>query len=257
MIKNSEDRKSLKKLIIIMVIAMFLGGIFGFCSALAGDAPASVISTGVSRILKAVVPLAIPVVVAVCWIVYGIFYQKSKRLYRTWNGEEEETVNRVEIWLSYMMIIPTVAMVVIFFVYACTFSMGMLTGAGYPEYYFLLETGFYALGVISIIVMQYQIVDFEKRINPEKRGSVFDIKFAKKWEDSCDEAERLLIYKSAYQAYQAVNYCCIALWVFCAMGSVVWQFGVLPVTMVSIIWLVLVLTYSVAGIRLSKKRINE
>ncbi|MGL6219074.1 MAG: DUF3169 family protein [Lacrimispora sphenoides] len=75
-------------------------------------------------------------------------------------------------------------------------------------------TGFIA-AVICTIVTQQKIINFEKEINPEKRGSVFNQKFSKKWEKSCDEAERLSIYKSTYTSYRAVTVTC------CCCGGIV------------------------------------
>ncbi|MDY4515087.1 MAG: DUF3169 family protein [Lachnospiraceae bacterium] len=36
--------------------------------------------------------------------------------------------------------------------------------------------------------------------NPEKTASVYDTKFQKKWMDSCDEAEKILIREATIQA---------------------------------------------------------
>ena len=49
--------------------------------------------------------------------------------------------------------------------------------------------------------MQQMTVDFQKIMNPEKQGSVYDLRFQKKWEESCDELEKFTIYRSAYKAY--------------------------------------------------------
>ena len=34
--------------------------------------------------------------------------------------------------------------------------------------------------------LQQMTVDFQKIMNPEKQGSVYDLRFQKKWEESCD-----------------------------------------------------------------------
>ena len=66
--------------------------------------------------------------------------------------------------------------------------------------------------------------------------------------------ERLEIYKAAYQSYRAVGGCCIILWCFCSLGSFIWNFGLIPVTMVSIIWLVLTVSYIVAAIQMGNHK---
>lgn len=46
---------------------------------------------------------------------------------------------------------------------------------------------------------------------PEKKTSVYDLKFQKKWMDSCDEAEKILIGKCAYKAFGKTNLTCVIL----------------------------------------------
>ena len=77
---------------------------------------------------------------------------------------------------------------------------------------FLLAMGGMVLSLAAYIVVQMACVDLTRRMNPEKRGSVFDSDFRKKWMDSCDEAERMTIYRGAFSAYQAVTFTCLAVW---------------------------------------------
>ena len=76
------------------------------------------------------------------------------------------------------------------------------------------------------------IVDLERRINPEKRGSVYDMKFQKTWMDSCDEAERAQIGQACYRAYMVGTKVCIFLWVALLILNFVFDFGLLPIAAV-------------------------
>ena len=105
-----------------------------------------------------------------------------------------------------------------------------------------------------ILLAQRKIIDFLKEMNPEKKGSIYDVKFSKKWEESCDEAEKLAIYKCGYKAYNSVNTACIVLWLFCFIGSSIWNFGIMPVAMVSIIWFVLITSYTLESYKISKRK---
>lgn len=252
--KRKEDKKAFKKFLVIMLIAFFVGGIVGFCSGMVEGEPADVIANGLYWFLRTGLPYFIPALLVIQWVVYAVLYRKSKNLYASCGEEDEETVERVEIWLSYLLLVSSIALICYFFVFGCSTSIyfGMLEEIS-PFYYFGIMLS-YVLGVVSCLFVQFKVVSFTKEINPEKNVSIFDTKFAEKWEESCDEAEQLMIYKSAYQAYKAVNMCCIVLWVLCSVGSFVWDIGVLPVTMVSVIWMVSMVSYCIAGIRLSKSR---
>ena len=106
----------------------------------------------------------------------------------------------------------------------------------------------------SIVEKKSKLNNFEREINPILKGSIYDAKFSKKWIDSCDEALKLGIYKSAYKAYKSVNFTCILLWLFCIIGSTFWDFGIAPIAIVTIIWLVQSTTYYIETIRVSKSK---
>ena len=54
-------------------------------------------------------------------------------------------------------------------------------------------------------ILQYQIINYTKMLNPEKRGNVLETNFQKEWFESCDEAEKDLIGKAAYASYKALT----------------------------------------------------
>ena len=89
-------------------------------------------------------------------------------------------------------------------------------------------------------------------MNPLLKGSIYDMNFSKKWIDSCDESIKLGIFKSAYKAYVSVSKTCIILWVFCIIGNVLWNFGIMPIVIVTIIWLVQTISYCLESIKYSK-----
>jgi len=248
-----EDKRALKKYIVIMIIAFIVGLASGLVSAFAKENLAVVVQNVTTSAITIALPYTLPVTLLVLWIVYIVLYRKSVRLYKTWDGEEEDVIDGVEELLSYVMLVSSIAMILSFTFFAWTFAMEQSVWVSDSPIWALVFVGVFMLTLGSIVYMQYKVVDFEKKINPEKRGSVFDTKFANKWEESCDEAEKMMIYKSAYAAYKAVNSTCIALWLFCALGSHLWSFGMVPVTMVSIVWLVLVVSYTITAIRLSRK----
>jgi len=42
-------------------------------------------------------------------------------------------------------------------------------------------------------------------MNPEKTASVYDMKFQKKWLETCDEAEKIIVGKCAFKAFNITN----------------------------------------------------
>jgi hypothetical protein len=108
------------------------------------------------------------------------------------------------------------------------------------------------LCVTSSILIQKKIVDLQKEINPLLKGSIYDMNFSKKWLDSCDESIKLGIYKSSYKAYKSVSRTCMILCLFCIVGHDLWDFGIMPMVIVIIIWLVQTISYCIESIKYSK-----
>ena len=91
-----------------------------------------------------------------------------------------------------------------------------------------------------------------KKTNPEKTVSVYDMKFQKKWLDSCDEAEKLLIGKCSFKAFSATNGVCMLLAVLLALGALVFEIGFLPSLAVCLIWIVNQSAYYKEAMKYSK-----
>ena len=98
------------------------------------------------------------------------------------------------------------------------------------------------------------MVKLEKQINPEKRGSVFDVKFQKQWLESCDEAEKLMVYRCGFRAYQVGNKVCMGLWLVALFLQLWADTGLFPVLSICVIWLSMVAAYVLASIRLERHK---
>lgn len=250
---KKEDKNALMRFIIILIIAMFVGAIGGGISNMVGDNLTQSIATGIMTFLTFTAPYANIVITVFGVIAVAYLYNKSRKRYLAWDGENEEEISQIEMALSYILWITSLVLIFSFFFFAVGFSVN--TGKT-DEYIPWINIICWIVGFISAItfttISQQIIVNFEKEINPEKQGSIYDLNFQKKWVNSCDEAEQLNIYQSAYKSYKVVNITCIILWLFCVLGMDIWHFGLMPATMVTIIWLFQTSSYSLESIRLAK-----
>lgn len=249
---KSENKKQFKKFAIILSICAIIGGITGFATSMFGD-----IIKGLPEYLNSglvyIIPYSICVAGLISFMLSFMLYKKSRKLYEKYDGENEELINQVENKIGYSMIINNINLILTFFF----FGAGVIL----DDYAFDLDRNLYKfaifflsyiLNIVVIIKIQQKIIDFEKIMNPEKKGSVYDFKFAEKWEESCDEAERLMIYKSSYKSFRATNMACIAIWLILIIVNAIWNTGVMPIAVVTIIWTVLICSYSIESIRLQR-----
>lgn len=252
---KKEDRKAIKKFALIMALCFVGGMLGGFLSAVIKDMEFGV-GEAFMGILSAIAPYGNVVFTTILLITDMIIIKKSRKDFLLWDGEDEDWIEGIEQRLTYATIFVSVHMVLMYFF--------MSTGMYFIDFdeldnamtvvriAALLIGIFYALFVNTMI--QKQIVNLEKEINPEKKGSVFDAKFQKKWMDSCDESERFQIYQASYKSFQVTGYVCMGVWLFCFVGMLSWNFGLLPMIMVLIIWLALILSYQIECLRMSRRK---
>lgn len=248
---KKEDKKLKKKYFLIMVLSLVGGFFAGFGSAWIAD----IFSGGVEGMIVAVrsffveyaslLGLLLGLVTA---IVVTVIYKRNRKCFASWDGEDEVILDKMENELSVAILILNIS-TILFMILLAISSLKVL--------FFTWENvGIYILAIAVNLVVELvasnRLVNFAKEINPEKKGSTYDIKFQKKWFNSCDEAEKLNIYKSSYAAYKAVINACTVLWFVCLFCMTILECGLMPVVMVGAIWMVATVSYCVEGIRLSK-----
>lgn len=241
-IKEAKEAnwRAFPKFMLIMVISMLVGGIAGFCAAryglntLAGDikSAGAFFGTYLAPWLMLITAFIVPVVCA-------SIYQSAKKLLSSWDGENEEISDAVDKKLSITIWITSTVLILAYFLIAASYSGGFETferESGIVSF-FVGIVGFFAI-IIETVVIQQKCVDAAKKTNPEKTASVYDIKFQKKWMDSCDEAEKIMIGKCAFKAFTVTNTVCSLLSIMLAVCALIFGIGFLPSLVVCIIWIV-------------------
>ena len=252
-IKNA-NRKALPKFLLFSVLCMAVGGVTGYLAAKYGlDKMAGTIKeagdffgTQIASWIMAATALVVP---AVCTPIY----RKAKKLLGAWDGEDEDASAEIDRKLSAVIWITSITLVLSFFLIAASYSGGFSTFDS-RESTVILFIGIAAFFVIlaEVIIFQQKCVDAAKKTNPEKKASVFDMKFQKKWIDDCDEAEKIMIGKCAFKAYSATNAVCAALSIVLTLCALVFGIGFLPSLAVCLIWVVNISVYYREAIRYSK-----
>lgn len=251
---KKANRKALPKFILIMVLSLIIGGGFGFCAARYG---LNTLAGGMKSIGDFfgtyIAPWLMLAAAAVVPVVCIPIYRSAKRLLASWDGENEETSDTIDNKLSIVIWITSAALILSYFLIAASYSGGFSTFENQNSMVSFVVgiVGFFAI-LIEAVIIQQKCVDAAKKTNPEKTASVYDTKFQKKWMDSCDEAEKIMIGKCAFKAYSATNTVCSALAIVLAACALVFEIGFLPSLVVCIIWIVNQSVYCKEALRYSK-----
>ena len=251
---KKEDKKAFKGFAIMMVISAIVGAIIGAGSIYLQGHMENNLSDFLLNVLIMVTPYASLVLSILVIIVSVVIYSNSRKNLKLWNqsDEQEEIIDNIEEKLSYVLLFASVNLIIGFFFFGA--GMALLSEDSYGKVILFL-IGFIVC-VVSTVLIQKKVVNLEKEINPFLNGSVYDFKFSQKWLDSCDEAIKLNVYKSSFKAHRAVTNTCLILWIVCVLGYDFFDFGIMPLVMVTIIWLVQTISYCIESIKCSKNKIN-
>lgn len=252
-IKNA-NRKAMPKFILIMLISLLVGGGIGFFSARYGlNTLAGGMKSAGTFFGMYIAPWLILAIAIIVPIVSGLIYRSAKKLLCLWDGENEEISDSVDKKLSIVIWLTSAALILSYLLIAASYSSGFATfeNENNTVLFFISICAFFGV-MIEAIIIQQKCVDTAKKTNPEKTVSVYDTKFQKKWMDSCDEAEKIMIGKCALKAYAATNTVCTVLSVVLAVCALVLDIGFLPSFAVCLIWIVNLSVYCKEAIKYSK-----
>ena len=259
---KKENKAALKKFIPMLIVCALIGGLVGGISSFIGysDFSGSIVEAAL-LIVNMVSPWAVIILGVLSFIVCWVIYRKARAMYEGAltsakvtgeSGEpDEQIIEAVEDKLSQGMFILSVIMIV----QMLFFGIMMADLENIADSSFALAmaaAGVFVAGNLAQLKQQQLMVDLEKEMNPSKKGSVYDAKFRDKWEESCDELEKIIIYKSAYKAYKTTALTCVILWIVTATLSIAFKTGPLPSIAVSIIWLVQTVSYCREAMKLER-----
>ena len=247
-----DNRKSWPKFVAILIAALFAGGVLGTVATWIMENPSR---DEVIRQLGVALGGCAPWIVLCAllfWVGSMVCYRRGKSAFTSWNGEDEDVPEAAEHLLSWSILWVTAAQ---FFAFGAFSVVVSLIPLGYADYLSLLAA-IAGLLVVTFLVLftQQRVVDLTRRINPEKQGSVYDLKFRKKWLASCDEAERQRIGQAAYSSFLVTSRTSMVVWIAMVLVNLYLPIGPLPVLAALIPWVVGQISYLIACLKMERSQ---
>lgn len=252
---QKEDKKVFGKFLVFMILCGLGGAVVGIGAVkMQKYGLQDIWRENLMRGLEVVSLFGSVIFTTVLFIWASLIVSRCRRRFAGWNGEDESVLNQIEGNLSCILTFSSLNLILCYFFFGAGFYF--LLGNSTSQISMIVRVavliGALIYMMIVVMIVQKRAVNFEKELNPEKDGSIYDFKFRKKWMQSCDEAEKLQIYKCAYKSYQTASGACIILWLISIFGIFFWDFGLMPLTIVIIFWMIMNLSYSIEAMRLSK-----
>ncbi len=257
-----ENRKALRIFIPVMIAAALVGGLIGgFSSTGTAAGLADSIASYLDRAAYLLSPYLMIASVIVGIVGVCFCYRSARRLFAesealTDEDAQYEAFSRADDRISQGMVLLGISDVVGLIFFAAMIS--------YLRDYIEILPVLYTVTIVVFIAgsfirlkQQQLMVDFVKKMNPQKQGSIYDLKFQKKWEESCDEMEKMVIYKASYKAYQTAMKSCATVFLIVMMLSFFFDYGPLPAVATGVIWLVTAISYFREAHKLGREKINN
>ncbi len=251
---KQANRKALPKFLLVIAASVIVGGVIGYFSAkydlgaVSGSLQEAEVSFGMH-----IAPWLMLAVAIVVPIVCVVIYRSARKLFGMWDDEDEDICDAIDRKLSVVTWIASAAFALSCFLLAASYCVDFdtLENKESAFVFFISLAAFFAI-VIEVIIIQQKCVDTAKQMHPEKKASVYDLKFQKKWMDSCDEAEKIMIGKCAFKAYSTTNVVCLVLSIVLGICALVFAIGCLPSLVVCLVWIVNQSVYCKEAFRYSK-----
>lgn len=258
---KKENRKALRFFIPFLIVMAFGGGVIGVLST---TDSASRVSQRITSFLEAFMYFVSPYMVII-FILAGIitaliYYRRGKKEYKNMLDSDDEDIQdmfyrNADCNLAKMMTYMSICDISAFIFFAVVVT--------YIRQYVENNLDIYLIALLVFVVgnfirmrLQQLSVDLIKTMNPGKKGSAFDLRFQKKWEESCDEMEKFQIYKASYKAYKTGSMACVIIFVSLLLLSFFFDYGPLPAMAVGAIWMVNTVSYCRESMKLEKEKLN-
>lgn len=262
--KLEKRKKEDKKNLIILLVATAVCAVVGFFSGMlieklqkAGYGMPKFTEEVIGS-LSLIMPIVFLVINIILAIIAFVCIRKSKKEFKFWDGEDEDVAEKMEDRVAIPLYMSSIVLIINMFLFSVCANLDINSELSdkWEKILGIVLLSVFVLSYVVVVVVQKKAIDFTKDMNPEKEGSIFDAKFVEKWENSCDEAQKLHIYKAGYAGYKVTSNVCSLLWVVCLIADLFANVGLLPMIMVCVIWLSSTIGYIVGGIKAEKEKNN-
>lgn len=250
---NQQNKKAKGTFTIVMIASVLFGAVIGFSAGNLNMDMETLTPTLAAAVTNGI-GIAAPFLMLVLFIVNIIYvsttFSKCKKRWAAEKDTNEDIYDELDAKLTIILSVIQIYTVVSYFLFSAAFYYAVHVKG---SVWFLMALIVFIVDMVLVLGYQRKVVDFTKIMNPEKQGSVYDLKFHEKWLDSCDEMEKQMIYQCGYKAYQTANGMCIALWTIFTCMALFLKISLWPVAIVTLFWLVLTVTYLAEGRKIEKQ----
>ncbi len=253
-VKTSSIKGTLLKMLAGAAVGMVLGGFFGFFHYAQSQGMGKGIAGQWIASIQHIIFPGLIVIAILSIVLQEVYYARLKNVCMKITEADDEEFDKLDyeeerlgaVLQEINVLSQVLSIVLLSFGYSFEYFTGMLAlGSCLVFIIFFFYAG----------IMQARYVKLLQRVHPEKRGDVASMNFQQQWLESCDEAEKEVIYQSAYKAYIFISKSISILLVLTMVAHLLFHTGILAIVVVGIVYLMLTLVFGKSCVDLKKKKL--
>ena len=262
---TKTKEKSNTRIIVIFITMVILSGFLGYCTSAVLRKLTSSKSTmdAIKNTLLDMAPytlfftIAINVIAA---IIGFALYNSCIKLRKSMKNEDDyETLDKIESKLGMPLYIASIFIIINLLLFTVNayvlLKLHVIKDKDFAVFGIAM-VGTFFVSYIWETVLQGMAIKLEKELNPEKKGHILDKNFLNDWVASCDEAQKITIYKAAYASYKATSISLYAMWMVTLLGTLIFDQGLFAPICLTVIWLTQIISYSAAASKYEKEGLS-
>lgn len=237
------------KFFVIMIISGIFGGILGGTLSI-GEAVITSFFKKLESFILTYNLIIQSIILGFAALIIIFLYLIVKKRLSDFKEDDEAFFDSIDRQLNFLLPFISVDMILSF----SFFGISIIS--------FATEFSFWALVIFLAnlaftLFMTTKCIKLTKILYPEKKGNPLDFNFDKVWIESCDEAEKYVVYKAAYKCFQFMNYAYSSAMVISLLVSIIINIGIYPYLLIGALWITQTLVYSVYAIRYQRGELEN
>ena len=246
---RADNQKALPKYLGIMFGCFLLGVLSAILIGAANEfGMVADLVPALQTLLGTLPVFVLPVICALLLIPSLVVVKKAKTMWKSWDGEDDTLPETIEAMLEKLLLLQNITGPLAYLAFT-------LDGAYDHE---LRRSSvvilFFAVYLFLLVWQQKQVVDFNRLMNPEKQGSLYDLNFQTKWVASCDEAEKKRMGEAALSTFHVMSIVYVVTWVAMLFMGKLFGFGIMPAIVTIVLWGIHTTVFQVKGILLNRHK---
>ncbi|MBS6194659.1 MAG: DUF3169 family protein [Clostridiales bacterium] len=181
-------------------------------------------------------------------VIVGI-YLHLRSLWKKERESEDETADicgeKFEHWVQAGIMLTNVTVGIILILGCIAVPENPIPSNGKEVMESLLMSGVMIAGSGFMAVMEIMFYHLMQKRDPQKKGDPASFRFNKKWLESCDETEKLVIYQAGYKAFSSMQVILLVGIILSLMGKMRFDTGNFPLILAGGMWVAGTLSFGI------------